>query len=412
MVTEQTTESNSMQESPGSRSFLKFLWNCAGADVDLLDKHCPPSDHSKYAGLGGIVLATGILAALSAGYAFYTIFSPKGDAIDSTIFVGTVIGSIVGGIVWGFMIFNLDRFIISSTGKGDGKDSISFKELINAIPRIIMAVIIGVTMSAPLEIRIMQSEIDAELQSKQNAYLEKLNAETDTIINKKAASWKIQLNKTEKEIKEKQDYFELRRLELKDQMKSLDDEAAGKTANGSIGMGPAYRSKKASLDKLEAERLQSVESAKPELARLQKNADIYREKVQNIESEREELKKENITRKNQLDGLLERIHISHEIGGWVPWIIMALLLMIETGPIFFKLMMIKGPYDYLEENKKKLILAKSGIIELPPHVEGDKAVVEYKYLQVEAMSDVAKSANESWAQQVNSDIKQNPEKFL
>jgi hypothetical protein len=75
-------------------------------------------------------------------------------------------------------------------------------------------------------------------------------------------------------------------------------------------------------------------------------------------------------------------------------------------------MMIKGPYDYLEENKKKLILAKSGIIELPPHVEGDKAVVEYKYLQVEAMSDVAKGANDSWAQQVNSDIKQNPEKFL
>jgi hypothetical protein len=258
----------------------------------------------------------------------------------------------------------------------------------------------------------MQSEIDAELQSKQNAYLEKLNAETDTIINKKAVSWKIQLDKTEKELKEKQDYFELRRLELKDQMKALDDEAAGKTANSTVGMGPAYRSKKASLDKLEAERLQSVEAAKPELARLQKNADIYREKVQNIESEREELKKVNITRKNQLDGLLERIQISHEIGGLVPYAIMFLLLMIETGPIFFKLMMTKGAYDYLEKNKRKIILAKSGIIQHPPHAEGDKAVVEYHYLQVEAMSDVAKRANESWTQQVSSDIKENPEKFL
>jgi hypothetical protein len=28
------------------------------------------------------------------------------------------------------------------------------------------------------------------------------------------------------------------------------------------------------------------------------------------------------------------------------------------------------------------------------------------------MSDVAKRANESWTQQVNSDIKDNPEKFL
>jgi hypothetical protein len=267
-------------------------------------------------------------------------------------------------------------------------------------------------MSAPLEIRIMQSEIDAELQSKQNAYLEKLNAESDTIINKKTASWKVQLDKVEKEIEKNKTYFETRRLELKDQMKALDDEAAGKTANGSVGMGPAYRSKKANLDKLEAERIKAEEAAAPEIARLQKNADTYREKMQNIESEREELKKENVKRKNQLDGLLERIHISHEIGGLVPWVIMALLLMIETGPIFFKLMMIKGPYDYLEENKKKLILAKSGIIELPPHVEGDKAVVEYKYLQVDAMSDVAKGANESWTNQVNSEIKDNPAKFL
>jgi hypothetical protein len=412
MVTEQTTESNSIQDSPGNRKFLKFLWNCAGADVELLDKHCPPSDHSKYAGLGGIVLGTGVLAALSAGYAFYTIFSPKGDAIDSTVFVGSIIGSILGGLLWGLMIFNLDRFIISSTGKGDEEESISRSELKNAFPRIIMALIIGFTMSKPLEIRIMQSEIDAELQSKQNAYLEKLNAETDTIINKKAVSWKIQLDKTEKELKEKQDYFELRRLELKDQMKALDDEAAGKTANSTVGMGPAYRSKKASLDKLEAERLQSVEASKPELARLQKNADIYREKVQNIESEREELKKVNIIRKNQLDGLLERILISHEIGPWVSFCITLLLLMIETGPIFFKLMMVKGAYDYLVENKKKIILAKSGIVEHPPHSVGNKAVVEYHYLQVEAMSDVAKKANESWTQQVNSDIKDNPEKFL
>ena len=112
MLTEQTTESNSIQDSLGNRKFLKFLWNCAGADVELLDKHCLPSDHPKYAGLGSLVLATGVLAALSSGYAFYTIFSLKGDAIVSTIFAGTITGSILGRLLWGLMIFNLDRFII------------------------------------------------------------------------------------------------------------------------------------------------------------------------------------------------------------------------------------------------------------------------------------------------------------
>ena len=37
-----------------------FLWWCAGAYQELL-KDCP-SEHSKYAGLGGVVLATFVLA--------------------------------------------------------------------------------------------------------------------------------------------------------------------------------------------------------------------------------------------------------------------------------------------------------------------------------------------------------------
>ena len=49
---------------------------------------------------------------------------------------------------------------------------------------------------------------------------------------------------------------------------------------------------------------------------------------------------------------MKRIHISHEIGGVVPWAILLLLLAVETGPIFFKMMLVKGTYDYLLENKK------------------------------------------------------------
>ena len=81
----------------------------------------------KYAGIGGIVLAVGILATLSGGFAIYTIFGPKGDANDETLIggLGIKIGSIIGGLIWGLIIFNLDRFIISSTGKGDGTDSIT-----------------------------------------------------------------------------------------------------------------------------------------------------------------------------------------------------------------------------------------------------------------------------------------------
>ncbi|NBN99376.1 MAG: DUF4407 domain-containing protein, partial [Flavobacteriia bacterium] len=82
----------------------------------------PMQDRVKYAGIGGIVFATGLLAAVSGAFAFHTIFGPKGDAVDISALttMADILGSTVFGLIWGLIIFNLDRFIVSSTGKGDG----------------------------------------------------------------------------------------------------------------------------------------------------------------------------------------------------------------------------------------------------------------------------------------------------
>jgi hypothetical protein len=64
---------------------------------------------------------------------------------------------------------------------------------------------------------------------------------------------------------------------------------------------------------------------------------------------------------------MKRIHISHAIGGMVPWAILLLLLAVETGPIFFKMMLIKSSYDYLLENQKRVAAAQLGI-EVDAHV--------------------------------------------
>ena len=82
----------------------RFMWWSAGADAKLLEA-CSYSDHAKYFGLGGIVVATGLLATISGGYAFYTIFSPK--EIDPQIQYFWRIDSVVGnkvikGDTWSF----------------------------------------------------------------------------------------------------------------------------------------------------------------------------------------------------------------------------------------------------------------------------------------------------------------------
>src|SRR5688572_16988105 len=124
-----------------------FLWS-SGASLEIL-KHVP-SEKSKYFGIGGTVLFTAMMATLAGGYAFYTAFQDAGLAIGF-------------GIFWGCLIFNLDRYIVSSFGVGDGRKTISSQEVKEASPRIIMAIILGIVISTPLEMKLFEKEIMAKL---------------------------------------------------------------------------------------------------------------------------------------------------------------------------------------------------------------------------------------------------------
>ena len=144
----------------------RALYFSAGVDIQLL-KHCPSYDRVKLQGIGGTVIATAILAFISGSYAFYTVFGPKSVNNPDEISFMWMLISCFFGLVWGSEIYNLDRFIVSTTGHGDGTDSITRIEIFNALPRMLMAVLIGIVLSKPLEIRIMKTEIDAVLFDKQ-----------------------------------------------------------------------------------------------------------------------------------------------------------------------------------------------------------------------------------------------------
>lgn len=405
-----------------NNQITRFFWWCAGADERLLDEKCPPSDHVKYFCLGGIVAATGLLAFISSSYAFYTVFGPKGeDAMDMVINTEWIIISIIMGAIWGYIIFNLDRFIISSTGKGDGKDTISWSEFGNSIPRLIMALILGIVISAPLETRILKTEIDAELSLKQEKYLDKLNTTTDSLLDKQIATWQGKIDPLQKNIDTQKGYIETRRLEIKEQRRLLELEAEGKTGTGTPGRGPAYRDKKENLDKMEQElNLLSSNSAQNDI-QSRKEIEKYKLEISAIDNQRNIKRAENIKRAQNLDGLLERIKISHEIGGWIPWFILGMFLCIEMGPILFKLMMSKTPYDYLSEYDKELRKARAGILVVSnAHRDVNGKEVEIvRYLDAEKEIDkftkeieVNKHQLNVWGQQTTKEISENPEKYI
>lgn len=404
-------------DTGGPGPFTRFLWFCAGADGTLL-RHCPRSDWVKYQGIGGIVLATTILAFASATYAFYTVFRPKdATALATETDWQTAVVATIAGAVWSLVIFNIDRFIVSATGKGDGSEKITLAELTQASPRILMAVIIGVCISAPLEIRILKPEIDAQLELEQNEYLAELNANSEALVQGRKVELLERIEATETGLNERRDYFEARRVEINEQRRLLELEAEGRTSRGVPGRGPAWRDKKETLDKMEEE-LAADRSAHQEKADILL-ADVNQWKTE-LSALAEELAAAKVSNQKQarhLDGLMKRIHISHEIGGLVPWAILLLLLAIETGPIFFKMMLVSGTYDYMLEHAKRVSTARLGI-ELDSHVfvaetgeeiridtfHGVHAALAEEKRRLASEAAMASAVHERFRQEVESDV--------
>lgn len=132
------------------KNWLKEVtWWCAGADRNLL-RMCP-GDHSKYVGVGTVIIFTALMAFFSSSIALNLVFPPEeGDSYS--------IMALVCGVFWALMIFFLDRFI-TNTMYSDGKVTISKEEFFSGLPRIVIAIFLGIVISAPLEIIIFDKEI-------------------------------------------------------------------------------------------------------------------------------------------------------------------------------------------------------------------------------------------------------------
>lgn len=332
---------------PKSTAVMRFLWKAAGGDRYLLER-ATYSDQIKYMCLGGIVFATGAMAGLAGGYAFYTIFEPRGSAIEYTTSLSTSILSIVFGIIWGLIIFNIDRFIVTSTGKGDGTEAITWGELKSAIPRIIMGAIIALTISKPVEIRMFKTEIDIKLREKQLEQQASYQAKVDKTYEDREKLLEKDFGKIAEE-----------RNSLNDRIKNAEkeyiDQLNGRVPGSVPGDGKLAGALKAKLDDLVRQLDRFDQQNGAALAELNKRKSDLR-----ASKEKERNNNEKIA--NGLDGLLERIKISHEVAGGVITLFITLLFMaIELTPVFFKLMLIKTPYDYLAENRDELIKAENGI---------------------------------------------------
>lgn len=317
------------------KRFRDFFLFCSGTHVPMLRR--APTEINKYGGIGATIFFTGLLAAFSGGYALWTVFSSPW-------------GAIVFGIIWGLMIFNLDRYIVS----GMKKRNKFLNELGLAVPRLVLAILIAIVISKPLELKVFEKEINQEL------------------IVMEQQVFKVQEDKVKDRFQHRTEVLntEIAQLDAAIQLQAAkvdtlqiiaQQEADGTGGSRRQNLGPIYKAKKADAD-----------TAAAMLKRLtDQNGALIAQKRRELASI-DSTRKATVSGLNRtsIDGLASRLEaLGHltarsEPVRWANWFIILLFITIETAPVFVKLISPRGPYDdLLEAHEHAYIVFRKETIE-------------------------------------------------
>ena len=418
---------------------MRFLWKCAGADSQIM-KFAPFSDHIKAAGIGGVVLATTVMATGAMGFAMHTIFGENTKHGHE----GNWAITIPAALVWGIIIFNLDRFIVS-TVKGDGTEKITKDEFWAMLPRFLMAIIIGLTISAPLETYIFQTEITREWSRVQNKLSQNRQNELELKYSKENNNLDSLAKVAQKDLDSSQSRFK------------RNDLIVTWIVNGINGYGPCNGGENCQGNLAHREVYKSRNQARADMEKAQtKLDDVKVDKQKLLDKIRKEKDKEGGIIENSKPGFLDQLMMLENLSSrgenftpvdtegrpvmeedgttekveelygaaWGPiWLVRLLFMIVEIAPVIFKFMIWDSSYDYMKDNVAQILEAKQGIsLESFPDENNNTHRIRKNY-NAERIIEVSKRQNDLekenaihaitlYAEQERKEIEDNPEDFV
>jgi len=314
-------------------NFRQFALACSGANKKILDREDCAGDKTKYAMIGMFIFLTAVFATLSAGYALYLGFK--------SIWVSILIGAL-----WGLFIFNLDRFVISTMRKKEidsdlrllRKVLLGFTEIVKASPRLLLAILISVVISTPLEMKYFEPEIRIQIN---NRLRDEKKQEANIPLRDQANDVKL----WEDENKSLQDQIDegiKRREQLRDQ---ISDEAQARRGTGIYGHGKVTRLLEQKLADYEIDLQALTDGAN---AKINKNlAAIDKVRKENDASAATRDRQKEETKYSFLNSFRAMSELAADNRSilWVQRFIAFLILFLECTPILMKLIAGHGPYD-------------------------------------------------------------------
>lgn len=313
------------QKSHQINWFQKFLMICSGGNIHILRK--TPSEWNKFSGIGGIVLFTAVFATLSAAYAMFTVFD---DIWISTGF----------GILWGLMIFNLDRYIVSSIKK----TGTWWNQILMSIPRLILATFLGIIISKPLELKIFEKEVNKQLNTIIQRNKKQLQGEMSGRILQQSGPFDTEKKQITDKIAQYQKSYDSAAVELE---KEILGKQSGLTS-GKVGFGSNAKRK----SELKEQRRQDLENYQKQ---SQLRLDYLDKEISKVYTNLETERKSTETFEDKFNGFAARLQALDELGknsaiiATAAAFIMGLFICLEISPVLVKLISSIGPYDYLLE---------------------------------------------------------------
>ncbi len=280
-----------------------FLW-ASKTDRRIL-RLCAPFTHMTHISRGFFVIETALFAAGAAYYTLITTVSSNGTA------------ALIIALLWGAMIMMIDRELVGAWSR---------KSL---WIRVLLAMVIGMTVAIPAEMRVLQGRIDQQIARQHQA-------ENAALISR-YHSQQDELNKREAELRTQMADF---RRQSGEASRNKEAEAVGAVIQGETtgikGEGPAYRAANDRVRELQ----QQMDAAAVELGQVEK----ARQRIAG------ELANEEVASvydfPSRYEALSAATKASKPLWG-LAWLITLVFIGIDMVPVLMKALSPVTDYDHL-----------------------------------------------------------------
>ncbi|WP_157963969.1 DUF4407 domain-containing protein [Actinocorallia populi] len=354
------------------RGFGSFLIWLSGANTEIL--RLAPSERPKYQGMGGAVLTTALLASLAMFFAMQM-------AVKASF-----LGALVVSLVWFWAILNLDRWLVTSLQRSSSRwDLVKV-----AVPRLVLALLLGLVISTPLVLQVFDAEIRTEIskirQEESEAFqreqsqgsigarieeLEGLETRLLATIRSGGTVLNVEDDPEVKALRERLEPFEKERSEYED--KATCELTGDRCEGGSrkSGPGPRYDNYRKKAQRAAQEIRDIKQQIDTKIEALQETSrqnsgqvlNEAKEKLTGVQGELGRLKTQQSDQQSMFEennaantGLLVRLEALGQASGgnstllWARIMLFLLITTLECLPIFVKVLSLVGrpsAYDRL-----------------------------------------------------------------